>query len=483
MIRTLTAVLSMLAAATFAAAVENLPLERDLPVASIELELDDAWIEVRLEADAAPSLRAEVMPGSEDGQASLEISDRGGQVRIARAPAGDSATTPTLTLELVLDRTQSIQVRGTRLGIAVREAASPEPTIPGAKSGNAEPSTAVAVTGHRFDLTDSEVQLQGASAITVTGNNTVVYSENGVGAVVAELTFGSLTLREQQGSLQLTATDSESTIESLDGDISFTLTGGGLDVRNGSGRIQGTSQGGMVATSGWEGDISITGTEATVALREGRGGQTKIIAEDSDVTLDGIDGSLIIQLKGGQLSADRISGTAKISGSQSGRFSLRDSDGTLDLTLRDESSGEVVDVMGTLNAQVADGSLDISGAQIVNLTAARSEVTVANIRRLAKFNVQSSEVGLDLREAQDRALNLRVPDDVDITVDLPSPCRVQLQGGSGTSQGLDVSGCELQLERLGRWKGAGRRDLEGRRPFLLTATLAPTGQLRVRGGS
>jgi hypothetical protein len=239
----------------------------------------------------------------------------------------------------------------------------------------------------------------------------------------------------------------------------------------------------MVATSGWEGDISITGTEATVALREGSGGQTKIIAEDSDVTLDGIDGSLIIQLKGGQLSADRVSGNAKISGSQSSRFSLQDSDGTLDLTLRDESSGEVVDVSGTLNAQVADGGLDISGAQIVNLTAERSKVTVANIRRLAKFNVHRSEVELDLREAQDRALTLRVPDDVDITVDLPSPCRVQLQGGTGTSQGLDVSGCELQLEHLGRWKTAGRRDLEGRRPFLLTATLAPNGQLRVRGGS
>jgi len=473
----------MLAAAATSPAGEPLPLQRELPVAPIELELDDCWIEVRLEADAVPSLRAEVTPGAETSQASLEVSDRGGQVRIARASADDGTTPPTLTLELVLDRTQPIQVRGTRLGVAVRDAASPEPTVADAKSGTDGPSAPVTVAGHRFELTDSEVQLWGASAITVTGNNTVVYSENGVGAVVAELTLGSLTLRGHQGSLQLTSTDSESTVENLEGDISFTLTGGGLDVRDGEGRIQGASQGGMVATSGWEGDISVTGTEATVALREGRGGQAKIIAENSNVTLDGMDGTFIIQLKGGQLSADRLSGTAKISGSQSGQFSLQDSDGTLDLTLRDDSSGEVVDVSGTLNAQVADGSLDISGAHIVNLTAERSTVTVANIRRLAKLTVHRSEVELDLREAQDRALTLRVPDDVDITVDLPSPCRVQLQGGTGTSQGLDVSGCELQLEHLGRWKTAGRRDLEGRRPFLLTATLAPTGQLRVRGGS
>jgi hypothetical protein len=480
--RTLATVLSMLAAATFAGAVEKLPLERELPVAPVEIELDDCWIEVRLEADAVPSLRAQVTPGAEGDQASLEVSERGGQVRIARAPTDDGAALPTLTLELVLDRTQSIQVRGTRLGVAVRGAAGPEPEVADAKAGTDEPAAAVAAA-HRFELTDSELQLWGAPAITVTGNNTVVYSENGAGAVVAELTLGSLTLRGQQGSLQLTSTDSESTIENLQGDITFSLTGGGLDVRDGEGRIQGTSQGGMVATSGWEGDISVTGTEATVALREGRGGQTKIIAEDSNVTLDGIDGTLIIQLKGGQLTADRLSGTAKISGSQSGRFSLQDSDGTLDLTLRDESSGEVVDVSGTLNAQVTDGSLDISGAHIVNLTAERSEVTVANIRRLAKLTVHRSEVELDLREAQDRALNLRVPDEADFTVYLPSPCRVQLQGGTGTSQGLDVSGCELQLEHLGRWKTAGRRDLEGRRPFLLTATLAPAGQLRVRGGS
>jgi hypothetical protein len=480
--RTLTAVFSLLVAATFAGAAEQLPLQRELPVAPIELELDDCWIEVRLEADVVPSLRAQVTPGAEDDQASLEVSERGGQVRIARAPADDGAAPPTLTLELVLDRTQSIQVRGTRLGVAVRDAAGPEPTGPQAAAGKDEPAAAVA-TAHRFELTDSELQLWGASAITVTGNNTVVYSENGAGAVVAELTLGSLTLRSQQGSLQLTSTDSESTIENLEGDITFLITGGGIDVRDGEGRIQGTSQGGMVATSGWEGDINVNGAEATVALREGRGGQVRIIAEDSNVTLDGLDGAVIIQLEGGQLSADRLSGTAKISGSRSGQLSLRDSDGTLDLTLREESSGDVVDVSGTLNARVTDGSLHIAGAHIVNLTAERSEVTVANIRRLAKFNAQRSEIELDLREAQDRTLNLRVPDDVDFTVYLPSPCRVQLQGGTGTSQGLDVSGCELQLEQLGRWKGAGRRDMEGRRPFMLTATLAPTGQLRVRGGS
>jgi len=481
--RTLATVLSMLAAATFAGAAEKLPLERELPVAPVEIELDDCWIEVRLEADAVPSLRAEVTPGAENSQASLEVSERGGQVRITRAPADDGAAPPTLILELVLDRTQSIQVRGTRLGLAVRDAAGLEPTVPDAKPGNDAPAAAVAVAGHHFELTDSEVQLWGASAITVTGNNTVVYSENGAGAVVAELTLGSLTLRGQQGSLQLTSTDSESTIENLEGDITFLITGGGIDVRDGEGRIQGTSQGGMVATSGWEGDINVNGTEATVALREGRGGQARIIAEDSNVTVDGMDGAVIIQLKGGQLTADRVSGTAKITGSRSGQFSLQDSDGTLDLTLREESSGEVVDVSGTLNAHVTDGSLDIAGAHIVNLTAERSEVTVANIRRLAKLSIRSSEIELDLREAQDRALNLKVPDDADFTVYLPSPCRVQLQGGTGTSQGLDVSGCELQLEHLGRWKASGRRDLEGRRPFLLTATLAPTGELRVRGGS
>jgi hypothetical protein len=482
MIRTLTAVLSMLAAVTSPAA-EPLPLQRELPVAPIELELDDAWIDIRIEADAVPSLRAEVTPGAEVSEASLEVGDRGGQLRIARAPADDGASPPTLTLELVLDRSQSVQVRGTRLGLALRDAAPPDPPVLDAPSElEAAPET-VAVASHRFELADSEVQLWGAPAITITGNNTVVYSEGGVGAVVADLTLGSLTLRGQQGSLQLTSTDSESTIENLQGDISFTLTGGGLDVRDGKGRIQGTSHGGMVATSGWEGDIGLTGTEATAVLREGFGGQAKIIAEDSDVTLDGMDGNLIVQLKGGQLSADRVSGTAKIIGGRSGRVSVQDSDGTLDLTLREESSGEVVDVAGTLNADVTNGTLDISGAHVVNLTAERSEVTVANIRRLAKFSAHRSEIELDLREAQDRALNLRVPDDADFTVYLPSPCRVQMQGGSGTAQGLDVSGCELQLEHLGRWKTAGRRDLEGRRPFLLTATLAPAGQLRVRGGS
>jgi hypothetical protein len=483
--RALPAAFGLLAAATFAGAAEVLPIQRELPAAPVEIELDDCWIDIRLEAEATPTLRAQVTPEAGTDRASLEVGEAGGRLRIARAEAGDPAARLTLSLELVLDRTQTIEVRGARLGVTVRDAAGAEPAppaVPGAEPGEAQPTTTAAAAGHRFEVTDSEVQLWGVAASTVHGNNSVVYSENGFGAMVAELNLGSLHVRGQQGSVQLTATDGETTIERLQGDVGFTLIGGSLDVREGKGRVQGSSDGGMVSTSDWNGNVDVNGIEATITLRDGSGGQVKVVAKDSTVTLDGMDGNAVVELEDGQLSVDRLTGMAKISGSRSSRLTVRNSDGTLDLTLRDESSGEVENASGTLTAHVTAGSLDISGAHIVNLTAAQSEVTVAGIRRLAKLNVQRSEVELDLRESQDRALNLRVQDDVDFTVYLPSPCRVQMQGGSGTSQGLDVSGCELQLERLGRWKGAGSRDLDGRRPFLLTATLAPNGQLRVRGG-
>jgi len=481
--RTLTAVFSMLAAAAFAGAAENLPLERELPAAPVEIELDDCWINVRLEAEVTPMLKAQITPGAETALASLEVSETGGQLRITRAQAGDTATQPTLSLELVLNRTQSLQVRGARLGLAVRDAAGPDQRIPTDKPGVGDDSPEAALASHHYELTDSEVQLWGAPGFSVTAENTVLYGDSGVGSVVAELTHGSLTLRGQQGTLQLTSTDSECAVEDLKGNLVYRLTGGSLDARGGEGRLEGTTDGGMVSASGWRGNVSVDGREATVVLREGSGGQTKVKATDSDVTLDAMDGSLVVDLDGGQLSAYGLSGTAKMTGKRSSRLVIQDSDGQLDLTLRDESSGEVSGAAGTLTVGLFDSSLDISGARDVNLSAEDSRVTAAGIRRLTKLNARRSEVELDLRDATDRSLNLKVPDDAVYSIHLPTPCRVQAQGDSATSRGLDVSGCELRLERTGRWKGSGVRDMDGRRPFLLTASVAPTGELTVRGGS
>ncbi|HPA80528.1 MAG TPA: hypothetical protein PLS95_06895 [Thermoanaerobaculales bacterium] len=478
---------AIVAALPACAAGRPLPLELELPVAPVEIELDDCWIDVRLEADVVPSLKARVTPGAEPGPApTLEAGESGGRFRIARVESGDAAALPTLSLELVLDRTQALTVRGSRLGLAVRDAAGPSQTTPAAAPGQepagSEPSQPAGTVGHRYELVDSEVQLWGAPGISVTAENTVLYGDSGVGSVVAVLTLGSLTLRGQQGVLQLNSTDSECAVEDLEGNIVYRLTGGSLDVRGGEGRLEGTTDGGMVSATGWRGNVSVSGSEATVVLRDGSRGQARITVEDSDVTLDAMNASLVIELNGGQLSADGLSGSAKIAGTRSSRLVVQDSDGQLDLTLRGESSGEVSEATGTVTAALFESSLEIANTRELSLSADDSRVTAAGIRRLTKLSARRSEVELDLRDASDRSLSLKVPDDVVYSVHLPTPCRVQLHGGSGTSQGVDVTGCELQLEHMGRWKGAGVRDMDGRRPFLLTATLAPTGQLRVRGG-
>jgi len=276
--------------------------------------------------------------------------------------------------------------------------------------------------------------------------------------------------------------DAETTVEDLEGVVDFKLDGGSLELGSGTGAVQGSSTRGFVACNRWTGSVSLTGEEANFELRDGAVEPLRFTTKSTDIRIDGLRGPVFAQLEGGEVVAESVVGTFDITATAGAGVKVTDHEGPLTVAARDDASAELTQIEGLVTANLDRSTMTLIGADNLNLTANGSRVTANGIHRLSGCVAKSSELSLDLSEAEERHLDLRVTDGSTVEVVLRSPCQVQLRDSAAASQQVDVTGCEFQLQNTGRWRGGMRRDANGRPPFLLTAKVAETGLLRVRGG-
>ena len=478
--------LALLAAGPALATVHELPFELPLEPAPIVVVIDDSQVDVIVEAGAQPMVRARVAPGSAGAPPALDVGRVGDRVRIAPAIAEAAGESATVILEITLDPTQSLLVTGARLSVAVgnppRPPASPRPPA-GRAGGDAEGGEPQAETSsQRYELTDSELFTGGAAATSVVARNTVVHVEDGAGDLDVDLNLGSLSVRRHAGSLRLASIDAESTVEDLEGVVDFTLEGGSLELGSGRGPVQGKSTRGFVACNRWTGSVSLTGDDASFELRDSQVEPLRFTTKSSDVRIDGLRGSVFAQLEGGELAGESLVGPLDVAATAAAGVEVIDHDGPLTVAARDDASAELSEIGGLVTANLDRATMTLTGADNLNLTAKGSRVTASGLGRLSNCVATSSELNLDLSGVDERTLDLRVTDGSTVEVTLRAPCQVQLRESAAASQQVDVTGCEFQLQSTGRWRGGMRRDAEGRPPFLLTAKVAATGLLRVRGG-
>jgi hypothetical protein len=153
------------------------------------------------------------------------------------------------------------------------------------------------------------------------------------------------------------------------------------------------------------------------------------------------------------------------------------------LKLDDNSEAEIRGVSGSVVASVTESELIVENIRNLELTALWSYMEVADVHSLGKLDVRNSELTLDLRTLQSNRLDLHIAEGSSATVFLASPCRVQLRRSAAASQDVDITGCEFRMQNMGRWQGSHMPGLNGRSPFMLTAEVADSGTLHVRGGS
>lgn len=468
--------------AAVVSAAETPPFEVDLPELPIELDLYDCRIEVELVDGVEPLLRATTAPDGGVESPAFKVGEAGGLIRVARTDAG-GATATRATLGLVLDPAQALTIRGQGLAVSIRsstalaaEALSQNPRDKGDDPG---PPTTPGV--HTFDLLDSEIFLVGAQATTITGKNTFVDAEDGLGELRVDIDRGSLFLRRHRGNLHLSSLNSACSIEELRGTVDISLDGGNLELSDGSGAVTGQVRAGHISLSRCSGNARLTGEDATIELRDGFVNQMNVTATATILTIEGCRGSVTAQLTGGELTAEAVQGSLQATVNADARAEVIDHEGPLVLAVHDNSSAEISKIEGPVTVTVAKSELRVDGASALGLTARGARLSLARVRRITSFFAATSELELDLRDTVGSEFDLEVTDGSRATVYLASPCRVRLQGSAASSRQVDVTGCEFQMQNTGRWHGSKSKGVDGRPTFLLTAKVIEGGSLSVRG--
>ncbi len=505
--------------------VFELPLELTPPQAPLVFELDNASIDVVLDAEAPAVLRARSMSKAGSEGAALAAFSDAGKIVVRRAgDAGDAGTPaaaepgPRLRLELVIDPEHWLEVVGSELDVAVQgqlkvegeedddedekdgkndeddedededeeddedededgeededdEAGADEsqPLVP------AEPEP-----DHNLwlEVTAANVNLAGVEGAQIIASGSYVHIGRTRGPLTLTLEGGTAEIQEHQGILVLAGTEAELTLTDVQGQVEPAISGGSLLVRGGFGKLAGRADDALVSLDGWRGPVTVEGDGTTVQARALRGVRLQLKGQGLEVGLEDVQGYLLAELTGGSLSAGEFQGQAQITALAGAMITVETMRGNPILTVTN-GSARFTDVDGLLRANVSDGRLEVDGARQFELIAARAEVTAGRISRLHKIEITDSQLDLDLTEIL-HPPDLTLKGSTEARVRLRTPCSVKLGEAQLLNGQADVSGCELHSQTLRRTRYE-RQGLDGQRRMTLKASMGEDSTLEVEG--
>ena len=504
----------------------EVPADLELQDVPLVIDLDVASLEIVLDPNATPTLRALSAPASgapaagapDAPRPALAVSSDGGIMVVRRVPdeAGEAtAVSPRLILELVHHPASRLQVFGSELDIVVTgQRAELEDTRADEdeaevgdqndeddvdededgddedddeEDGDEQEAGAAAVAlfdpedPHRrfFDLAASDIDLIGVEGTSVRAVESYLHATGTRGRLTLAFESGTADITGHRGTLELTSLDSEITLSESVGRVASAITGGSLIAKGGSGQLNGRFIDALLRVEGWRaGRFVVAGIGATVEARGFAGVRLELRGDGLDVALDDLQGHLLAELAGGSFTAGQVAGPFEVKARDGAELSIDGVQGQPTLTL-ENSSARLVDVAGTLKVNVRGGRLDVDGAQRLDLAAANADVVAGRFKRLIKADLTDSRVDLDLWElASQPRLSLRGA--TEARVRLRTPCTVKLGEVDLLAGRADVTGCELHSQSLRRTRQE-RRGVSGNRRIVLTATLSEDSTLEVEG--
>lgn len=332
-------------------------------------------------------------------------------------------------------------------------------------------------------VSSSSVDMVGVSdaALALSASRLRAEATHGALTVVAEDGTESEIL-EHDGTLDLSASSSDSVVVSATGALDLDLTQANLLIREGNGSIMGKAQSALIVIEQWRGPTTIESTETTFELRD-TASRTKLTGRTLRVTGEAGRGAIEIASKqGGQITLNDWVGRTTITQEGDGTFESSSSQGPLLLDLRDGMRATVTDASSLVQATLRDAEIEVAGAQVLKVNSERSVLRASQIRRLERIEAIATELRLDLREVQ--AIGPIQADGASVLqIDMREPCRVVVSGGASTDGGRGVSAdrCFVDLaSQVGRTFSAGSR--RGK-TSVIRIDLGQGGQLDVEGHS
>ncbi len=484
-----------LAAVRLSAEVLDLPVERPLvdkaSVREISVELRHASIEIVVDPEAEPRIRARrrpAAPGTDpqrrsSAEPAIRWGDREGVIEITRVDGEGQIEIP-IRLELVVHAAGKIWLRGSDLEVTVRQvlpaeaapALEQQPPGEGAAAGVDEAPPLL-----ELEVERSDVYLEGIRGARLTATGGALVLERTRGELSLAATAAVVEIKSHVGDLRLRGNDSEFHLADHRGDLSLELQASRLVVRGGEGRLQGRTDGGRVELEGWRGRGQIEGDHAVVEVRQSGAPEASLALEGRglEVLVDQYEGAFTALLDGGGLRGGGVVGKVDITGRSRAVVRLVELDGEVRLNLASGATARLTDVAGKLVAEVEDSRLEVARVENLNLLATGAEIFVTELFRLGRLKATDSRLELDLTAISHNPTIILKGSSV-AQVRLPLPCEVRVvEAGESIAERAEVTGCELRTRSHASQRFSASPLVEG--AVKLVASVPEASSLTVQG--
>ncbi len=495
--RILTILSLLLALATGTASAQEIfevPIELELPVASLVFGLDSAILDVVIEDGAVPVLRAF---GGTEGAAGAEfaITDSGTVLTVHR-PEDLSEPIPRLRFELTFPLGHPLDIKGLDLDVTVAARAvvstgfedddeddrgdSEDDEADGEGDSVAQPVAVAPSHLLSLTITDSNADLSGISSANLNVTRSFVHTADTRGHLALALEGTTFEAEGHQGAVDLSSRDSEVALDEVIGQVQPALIGGSLTVRGGAGVIKGQFDDALLRVDRRKGQITIAGSGATIEGLDLIGSRVDIKGGGHDLRLDDVRGSVLADMTGGSISVGQLRGATTITARDGTEISLENVVGNPKLNLFDCST-TLIDVTGQASVEVRRGRLELDEVQRLSLVASGAEIIGSGLEGLTKLEATNSQLDLDLQKVkQNPSLTLR--GSTSARVRLQAPCTVKMGEARLLSAGANVNGCDVNSKAVNvRRKRFERRGLSGQRRTILNVKMVQGSTLDVEG--
>lgn len=457
-----------------------------LPASPIVINLDRATVTIVFEAEEDHAVRWWRTRPEEPGADALSVVRSEEGVFIQREERPEDESLADLVVEISAAPGHSLRLGGSGLDLTVvkekEEEVEEEETDKHDLEDNKTAPTPATPTTVEFDLTESVVSIDGTGAVNGVGKSCAVVLRETTGNHVLNLSNSETRIASHRGNANLTAVDTLITVNGMRGLFSAQSNGGSLNLRSLMGRLGIGQQNGQIQIADCRGSGSLVAAGSNVDLRGLWLSKLTIRGEDSYITTANGSGTVAVNLDSGFFAMSGSKGSFSGNARNDADVELSDFVGDASLVLEEGASGDFARIRGALTLSSKNATATVNTAEALSFTTHNSFASLAGIGRLTSFQVDSSEVDLDLTDLVTERLDIAVESASRVSIRLSAPCRVQVSGASkNLGNRVDVTGCELKLGQRSRWSSRKVRGMDGRSPILLTAQVAESSMLIVEG--
>lgn len=418
-----------------APAPERLPLPVELPLelpaaGEVALEIDNAAVEVRIDAEAPPALSAGLY--TEDTPAALAAVREGETLTLRRDPEAGAPERPVWVI-LTLSPSHRLRVGGTTVRLTLDASGRPP-------EEGTPPLT--------LDLRNSEIFLTGVrgAEIAAAGSRLDLSATRGTLELALQDSVAAIT--DPTGPVKLTGGGDQVEVRRHRGRLDFELEASDLTVADGTEELGGIAHGGSLRLDGWRGRGSLRGRETRIDLAGApRGGgpvpELRLGGELLTVAVARFDGDLTADLDGGSFDGSALVGKTRITARNQASVVLVELEKSLDLTLAGASTATLRRIDGRAEVRLTGSTLEAEDVRLLGIQAVGSEVTVRRVKRMETVRAADSRVDLSL-PAVENDPTLLLEGESTARLLLPAPCAVRLvRRMEETEPHLRVSGCTV----------------------------------------